>query len=74
VVFRRSLTRILVAPSFVSHVERIWDEPRFRAVLTALSQMGRLILFDRRAVGVSDRVGAPPTVEATAPPTSVRRL
>ena len=28
--------------------------------------MGRLILFDRRGVGLSDRVGAPPTVEATA--------
>jgi len=50
----------------VSHVERIWEEPRSRAVLSALSQMGRLILFDRRGVGLSDRVGAPPTVEATA--------
>ena len=57
---------IVVVPGFVSHVERIWDEPRCRAVLTALSQMGRLILFDRRGVGLSDRVGAPPTVEATA--------
>jgi DNA-binding SARP family transcriptional activator/pimeloyl-ACP methyl ester carboxylesterase len=57
---------IVLVPGFVSHVERIWDEPRSRAVLTALSQMGRLILFDRRGVGLSDRVGAPPTVEATA--------
>jgi pimeloyl-ACP methyl ester carboxylesterase len=57
---------IVLVPGFVSHVERIWDEPRCRAVLTALSQMGRLILFDRRGVGLSDRVGAPLTVEATA--------
>jgi pimeloyl-ACP methyl ester carboxylesterase len=57
---------ILLVPGFVSHVERIWEEPRSRAVLTALSKMGRLILFDRRGVGLSDRVGAPPTVEATA--------
>lgn len=57
---------IVLVPGFVSHVERIWDEPRSRAFLTALSQMGRLILFDRRGVGLSDRVGAPPTVEATA--------
>ena len=54
---------IVLVPGFVSHVERIWDEPRCRAVLTALSQMGRLILFDRRGVGLSDRVGAPPTVD-----------
>src|SRR5262249_4528766 len=39
---------ILLVPGFVSHVERIWEEPRSRAVLTALSKMGRLILFDRR--------------------------
>jgi len=57
---------IVLVPGFVSHVERIWEEPRSRAVLSALSQMGRLILFDRRGVGLSDRVGAPPTVEATA--------
>ena len=57
---------IVLVPGFVSHVERIWDEPRCRALLTALSQIGRLILFDRRGVGLSDRVGAPPTVEATA--------
>jgi DNA-binding SARP family transcriptional activator/pimeloyl-ACP methyl ester carboxylesterase len=57
---------IVLVPGFVSHVERIWDEPRCRSLLTALSQMGRLILFDRRGVGLSDRVGAPPTVEATA--------
>jgi DNA-binding SARP family transcriptional activator/pimeloyl-ACP methyl ester carboxylesterase len=57
---------IVMAPGFVSHVERIWDEPRSRAVLMALSRMGRLIIFDRRGVGLSDRVGAPPTVEATA--------
>jgi pimeloyl-ACP methyl ester carboxylesterase len=57
---------IVLVPGFVSHVERIWDEPRCRALLRALSQMGRLILFDRRGVGLSDRVGAPPTVEATA--------
>lgn len=57
---------IVVVPGFVSHVERIWEEPRSRAVLMALSQMGRLILFDRRGVGLSDRVGAPPTMEATA--------
>ena len=57
---------IVLVPGFVSHVERVWDEPRCRALLTALSQMGRLILFDRRGVGLSDRVGAPPTVDGTA--------
>jgi DNA-binding SARP family transcriptional activator len=57
---------IVIILGFVSHVERVWDEPRCRTFLTALSKMGRLILFDRRGIGLSDRIGAPPTTEATA--------
>ncbi|MGJ4923059.1 alpha/beta fold hydrolase [Bradyrhizobium sp. HKCCYLRH2060] len=57
---------ILLLPGFVSHVERIWEEPRCRALLSALARIGRLILFDRRGIGLSDRVGFSPSVEATA--------
>lgn len=57
---------IVLVPGFVSHVERAWEDARCRRFLTVLSTMGRLILFDRRGVGLSDRVGAIPSVEATA--------
>lgn len=57
---------IVLVPGFVSHVERAWEDARCRRFLQALSDMGRLILFDRRGVGLSDRVGAIPSVEATA--------
>jgi DNA-binding SARP family transcriptional activator/pimeloyl-ACP methyl ester carboxylesterase len=57
---------ILMLPGFVSHVERGWEEPRCRTFLASLAGMGRLILLDRRGVGLSDRVGATPSVEATA--------
>ncbi|CCD92502.1 conserved hypothetical protein, alpha/beta hydrolase superfamily domain and DNA-binding transcriptional activator of the SARP family domain [Bradyrhizobium sp. ORS 375] len=57
---------ILLLPGFVSHVERVWEEPRCRALLSALATMGRLILFDRRGVGLSDRVGFSPDLQATA--------
>ncbi|NKJ50646.1 SARP family transcriptional regulator [Burkholderia sp. SG-MS1] len=57
---------ILVLPGFVSHVERVWEEPRCRAFLSSLAGMGRLILLDRRGVGLSDRVGFHPNVDATA--------
>lgn len=57
---------ILLLPGFVSHVERLWEEPRCRAFLSSLAAMGRLILLDRRGVGLSDRVGFNPSVEATA--------
>jgi DNA-binding SARP family transcriptional activator/pimeloyl-ACP methyl ester carboxylesterase len=59
-------TDILMLPGFVSHVERLWEEPKCRAFLSSLAEMGRLILLDRRGVGLSDRVGARPSVEATA--------
>ncbi len=57
---------VLVLPGFVSHVERVWEEPRCRAFLSSLAGMGRLILLDRRGIGLSDRVGLTPSVDATA--------
>ena len=57
---------VLLLPGFVSHVERVWDEPRCRDFLSSLVEMGRLILFDRRGIGLSDRVGFTPSVGATA--------
>jgi pimeloyl-ACP methyl ester carboxylesterase len=54
-----------VLTGFVSHVERVWEEPRCRAFLSSLAEMGRLILLDRRGVGLSDRVGFTPSVDAT---------
>lgn len=62
----RGALDIVLVPGFVSHVERIWEDRNCRAWLDAASRLGRLILFDRRGMGLSDRVGARPTVEATA--------
>ncbi len=56
---------ILIAPGFVSHVERLWEHPSCRAFLVALMALGRVIIFDRRGVGLSDRVGSSPNVEVT---------
>lgn len=57
---------IVLVPGFVSHVERIWEDSRCRAWLMAVSRLGRLLIFDRRGMGLSDRIGARPTVEATS--------
>src|SRR5262245_11838269 len=50
-------------PGFVSHVELIWEEPRFARFLRRLSSFSRLIVFDKRGQGLSDRPGRPPTLE-----------
>jgi DNA-binding SARP family transcriptional activator/pimeloyl-ACP methyl ester carboxylesterase len=57
---------ILLLPGFVSHVERVWEQPQCRAFLSSVAAMGRLLLLDRRGVGLSDRVGFAPDVDATA--------
>jgi DNA-binding SARP family transcriptional activator/pimeloyl-ACP methyl ester carboxylesterase len=57
---------ILIMPGFVSHVERLWEHPVCRAFLASLMPLGRIIMFDRRGVGLSDRVGSAPNVDVTA--------
>ena len=64
--YGKGRTDILMLPGFVSHVERVWEDARSRAFLSSLSAMGRLVLLDRRGVGLSDRVGFNPSAEATA--------
>lgn len=57
---------ILVMPGFVSHVERVWEHPASRNFLASLTKLGRLIVLDRRGIGLSDRVGSAPGIDATA--------
>jgi DNA-binding SARP family transcriptional activator/pimeloyl-ACP methyl ester carboxylesterase len=57
---------ILVMPGFVSHVERVWENPASRTFLASLMRFGRLIILDRRGIGLSDRVGSAPSIDATA--------
>lgn len=57
---------ILVMPGFVSHVERAWEHPASRTFLASLMRLGRLVVFDRRGIGLSDRVGSAPGIDVTA--------
>jgi pimeloyl-ACP methyl ester carboxylesterase/DNA-binding CsgD family transcriptional regulator len=48
---------------WVSHLEMYWAEPRVARFLKRLASFSRLILFDKRGTGLSDRVTALPTLE-----------
>jgi pimeloyl-ACP methyl ester carboxylesterase len=48
---------------WVSHLDYFWAEPSFARFLRRLASFSRLILFDKRGTGLSDRVGALPTLE-----------
>jgi pimeloyl-ACP methyl ester carboxylesterase/class 3 adenylate cyclase len=41
---------------WVTNIEAMWDEPKFARFLDRLASFSRLILFDKRGVGLSDRV------------------
>jgi pimeloyl-ACP methyl ester carboxylesterase len=41
---------------WVTNIEVMWDEPEFARLLDRLASFSRLILFDKRGVGLSDRV------------------
>jgi class 3 adenylate cyclase len=53
----------LVVPGFVSHVEQAWEDPSFTRFLLQLASFSRLILFDKRGTGLSDRISGIPTLE-----------
>ena len=50
---------------WVSHLEYFWTEPSFARFLRQLARFSRVILFDKRGTGLSDRVqvDALPTLE-----------
>jgi class 3 adenylate cyclase len=51
---------LVFVPSWVSQVEHLWAEPRLADMLERLASFARLIIFDRRGSGMSDRVEAGP--------------
>jgi len=54
---------IIYIPGWVSNIDMMWSEPRLAAFLTRLTLFSRLILFDKRGTGLSDRSDAYSTME-----------
>jgi len=56
---------LVYVPGWVSHVEETWEMPSLARFVGRLASFSRLILFDKRGTGMSDRVAldALPTLE-----------
>ncbi len=56
---------LVLVPGWVTHLEHQWQEPLVARFLERLASFTRLILFDKRGTGLSDRVAedALPTLE-----------
>src|SRR5262249_28342245 len=57
-------TDIVVVHGFVGNLEVEGENPRYEAFFERLAPLGRVIRFDRRGTGLSDRVREVPTLEA----------
>ena len=55
-VFGAGALDLVYVPGWVSHVEETWDDPEHAAVLRRLGSFARVIVFDKRGTGLSDRV------------------
>src|SRR5947209_8269829 len=54
---------LVYVPGWVSHMDYFWEEPAYARFLKRLASFSRLILFDKRGTGLSDRVAELPTLE-----------
>jgi pimeloyl-ACP methyl ester carboxylesterase len=54
---------LIWAPSYFSHIEAQMEEPAFRRFVSRLGSFARVILFDKRGTGLSDRVADLPGLD-----------
>jgi class 3 adenylate cyclase/alpha-beta hydrolase superfamily lysophospholipase len=56
-------TDLVLAFPFMSHLDLFWESPPLVHFIRRLESFARVILFDRRGVGLSDHVEGAPTLE-----------
>jgi class 3 adenylate cyclase len=54
---------LIIVPALISHIEHNHEIPGYTQFLRRLNAFSRVITFDKRGQGMSDRIGAPPSLE-----------
>ncbi len=54
---------LVFVPGFVSNLDQQWDDPGYARLLTRLGAFARVIRFDKRGTGLSDRLADIPALE-----------
>ena len=54
---------LIVVPGFATQLELLWEHAFTARVLDYLASFSRLVIFDKRGTGLSDRTTRPPTLE-----------
>ena len=62
-VFGDGALDLVFVPGYISHVEQIWKYPACSAFLERFGTFARILMFDKRGTGMSDRATGIPTLE-----------
>lgn len=62
-VFGSGPVDLVYGRTAISHLELVWEEPSVAGLFEQLSTLARVILWDKRGVGLSDRAVGTPTLE-----------
>lgn len=62
-VFGEGDLDIVLVPGFVSHIENYWTHPNVVRWLNHLGRFARVVMFDKRGTGLSDRVSELPAMD-----------
>jgi class 3 adenylate cyclase len=62
-VFGAGSVDLVIVPGFISNLEETWDNPSAARWLDRLSRFARVIAFDKRGTGLSDRVEVVPSLD-----------
>jgi pimeloyl-ACP methyl ester carboxylesterase/class 3 adenylate cyclase len=62
-VFGNGPENLVMIPGFISHVEHYWDWPDQARWLNHLGRRLRVVMFDKRGTGLSDRLGQLPNLD-----------
>jgi pimeloyl-ACP methyl ester carboxylesterase len=54
---------LVVIPGWVSNIELLWEDSRVARFFERLASFSRLVMFDKRGTGLSDRVASMPNLE-----------
>lgn len=54
---------LILVPGWISHLGVMWENPALVEVFQELATFARVVMFDKRGVGLSDRVTETPTLE-----------
>jgi pimeloyl-ACP methyl ester carboxylesterase/DNA-binding SARP family transcriptional activator len=54
---------VVAIPPMAQNIELMWERPEYRAMLDRLGSFARIVHFDKRGTGASDRTARMPTID-----------